>query len=81
MRTKKNRSKLRFFCKRFGEKLRFTLGFNDEITGCVTSIQLTWTADFVAFVRQHFIPMRNPANSAAHGENNREHAGWDTDCF
>lgn len=77
----KNRSKLRFFSESFGEKLRFTLRLADEVTGSVTSVQLTWTANFVAFIRQHFIPMRNPTNGAAHGENNREHAGWDTDCF
>src|SRR5690606_36348407 len=40
--------------------------------------QLTWTADLVIWIGQHFVPLSNPAHGTSQGEDSGEQGGWDT---
>src|SRR5690606_16831650 len=39
-------------------------------------IQLTWTADLVIRIGQHFVPLRNPAYGTSQGEDSGKQGGW-----
>src|SRR5260363_407421 len=38
--------------------------------------KLARPADFLVWIRGHFVPLRNPADRARHRENARKHCAW-----
>src|SRR6185437_13481598 len=44
-------------------------------------VKLAWTADFLARVLDHFLPLRDPAGGARDGEEHGEHGGRETHRF
>lgn len=65
-------------CLRFLNLLSFSRGH--IVALCCALVKLARTAYFALAVRDHFIPLRNPADSAGDRKNHGEHIGWNTQC-
>ncbi len=51
----------------------------DKVATIRSQEQLTWTPDLLMGICDHFIPLGDPASGAGQGEQNREHAGRESD--